>query len=300
MDMGTGRIGNIDNDTRRVDYAQLGAVAGVDTGTRGAYYLDAFESRRQTYIGLASEASRTLGAALNLRQHPGSTRVKAQALDTASFVRVEGVTFSTGAAITVTQVVQATLPAAAHVRAVLAPSTEAQPLPGVSGAPALTSVSQTITYTYDPLYSLKRTDYSDGTYFSYTYDAAGNRLTEQTTGGTSSAYVYDAANRMLSAGGIVYTWDDNGNLLSDGGRTYTYNHANRLVGVNSPTLVSSMAYNGQGDRLQQTVNGVTTTYMWPGYGKDSVGDMVILTRAQEDYHCGTSHEKYPCGNTTTP
>ncbi|HEX6268593.1 MAG TPA: hypothetical protein VFZ43_00020 [Anaerolineales bacterium] len=41
----------IDNDTRRIDRVRLGAVAGVDTGTRGTYYFDAFESRRQTYIG---------------------------------------------------------------------------------------------------------------------------------------------------------------------------------------------------------------------------------------------------------
>jgi uncharacterized protein YjiK len=44
----------IDNDTYRIDRARLGAVAGVDTGTRGTYYFDAFESRRQTYIGPAT------------------------------------------------------------------------------------------------------------------------------------------------------------------------------------------------------------------------------------------------------
>ena len=41
----------VDNDTRRIDRARLGAVAGIDTGTRGTYYFDAFESRRQTFIG---------------------------------------------------------------------------------------------------------------------------------------------------------------------------------------------------------------------------------------------------------
>ena len=41
----------VDNDTRRIDYVQWGAVAGIDSGTRGIYYFDAFESRRQTYIG---------------------------------------------------------------------------------------------------------------------------------------------------------------------------------------------------------------------------------------------------------
>jgi len=41
----------IGNDARRIESVRLGAVAGIDTGTRGTYYLDAFESRRQTYIG---------------------------------------------------------------------------------------------------------------------------------------------------------------------------------------------------------------------------------------------------------
>ena len=41
----------VDNDTRRIDRARLGALSGIDTGTSGTYYFDAFESRRQTFIG---------------------------------------------------------------------------------------------------------------------------------------------------------------------------------------------------------------------------------------------------------
>ena len=41
------------NDTRRIDRVRLGPVAGIDTGTRGTTYFDAFESRRSTYIGPA-------------------------------------------------------------------------------------------------------------------------------------------------------------------------------------------------------------------------------------------------------
>jgi uncharacterized protein YjiK len=41
----------IDNDMRRIDRVRLGAPLGVDSGTRGTYYFDAFESRRRTYIG---------------------------------------------------------------------------------------------------------------------------------------------------------------------------------------------------------------------------------------------------------
>ena len=36
----------IDNDTRRMEKITLGATAGVDTGTRGTYYFDGFESWR--------------------------------------------------------------------------------------------------------------------------------------------------------------------------------------------------------------------------------------------------------------
>ena len=42
---------NVDNDTWRVDRVRLGALAGMDAGTSGTYYFDAFESRRQNYIG---------------------------------------------------------------------------------------------------------------------------------------------------------------------------------------------------------------------------------------------------------
>ncbi len=44
-------VTGIDNDTRRIESVRMGAVSGVDIGTRGTYYFDTFESRRQTYIG---------------------------------------------------------------------------------------------------------------------------------------------------------------------------------------------------------------------------------------------------------
>ena len=84
-------------------------------------------------------------------------------------------------------------------------------------------------------------------------------MSEVTDAGTNT-YVYDVANRLTSVNGTAYTWDANGNLLSDGTNTYTYDHANRLVGLTQGSDVYSYAYNGQGDRYQQTLNGVTTTY----------------------------------------
>jgi hypothetical protein len=47
----TGSLGSLDNDTERIDMVRLGAATGIDANTLGTYYIDAFESRRETLIG---------------------------------------------------------------------------------------------------------------------------------------------------------------------------------------------------------------------------------------------------------
>ncbi|MEN4013083.1 MAG: hypothetical protein ROW48_13690 [Bellilinea sp.] len=111
----------------------------------------------------------------------------------------------------------------------------------------------------DALDRLTGAGYSSGESFAYSYDPVGSRLS-QTVNGVTTTYAYDTAGRLLSAGGLAYAWDDNGNLLWDGINTYTYDHANRLTGISDSLSVSSYQYNGLGDRLSQTVNGVTTHY----------------------------------------
>ena len=51
-----------------------------------------------------------------------------------------------------------------------------------------------------------------------------------------------------------------GNLLSDGEYTYSYNTSNRLTVINKTDTAITYHYNGQGDRIQQTVNGVENNY----------------------------------------
>ncbi len=121
------------------------------------------------------------------------------------------------------------------------------------------ALTTTVTYAYDPLGRLTAADYSDGKYFHYSYDARGNRLAQTTPGGAAN-YVYDDANRLQSVNGILYTWDANGNLLWDGVYSYTYSSANRLVAVSNQQSAFGFEYNGQGDRVAQTVNNVTTHY----------------------------------------
>ncbi|HJS18589.1 MAG TPA: hypothetical protein VJ785_07560 [Anaerolineales bacterium] len=57
-------ITGIDNDTRRIDRLRLGSTADLDSGTSGTYYFDAFESRRQTYIGLLAGGAPALANTL--------------------------------------------------------------------------------------------------------------------------------------------------------------------------------------------------------------------------------------------
>ena len=50
----SGSITGIDNDKRRIDMVRLGVLAGLTSSTRGTIFIDAFESRRSTYIGPAT------------------------------------------------------------------------------------------------------------------------------------------------------------------------------------------------------------------------------------------------------
>jgi RHS repeat-associated protein len=126
-----------------------------------------------------------------------------------------------------------------------------------------TATDTTINYTYDDLNRLTAADYNNGMYYHYEYDAAGNRLQQVSAflaDPVTTAYTYDDANRLTTAGGQTYSFDANGNLLSDGTYTYTYDTANRLVGVATTATAVTYRYNGDGNRLQQSSNGVDTNY----------------------------------------
>jgi RHS repeat-associated protein len=133
----------------------------------------------------------------------------------------------------------------------------------VTGGSVYTTTTRVITYTYDKLYRLTDADYSSGESFAYAYDPVGNRTvhTRTLTATTVITYAYDAANRLVNVDGVDYTWDANGNLLSDGVRTFTYDAANRLTSVTSGTLTTTFEYDGLGNRMAQTVDGVTTEYV---------------------------------------
>src|SRR6185437_10570777 len=117
-----------------------------------------------------------------------------------------------------------------------------------------------VGYSYDGLYRLTSEAVSgdpaggDGR-ITYTYDPAGNRLQRNSSLPTVPAtgiLNYDANDRPT-----IDPYDPNGNLLNSGVGTNIYDFQNRLVQAGGVSLV----YDGDGNRVSETVAGVTTNYL---------------------------------------
>lgn len=145
------------------------------------------------------------------------------------------------------------------------------------------------SYTYDVLNRLLTVTEPSGKITSYTYDAAGNRLAKTVvfvSDTTVTAYTYDFQNRLTSTittlngattETVSYAYDDNGNELTQTNTEYvggvpqvpvatltnTYDVLNQLITTitSSGTIVNN-TYNGDGLRVQKTVNGVATNYLY--------------------------------------
>ena len=150
------------------------------------------------------------------------------------------------------------------------------------------------TNTYDAAGNLVRIQYPNGTTAVYGYDAAG-RLTRLTNALPNAAviasynltldgmgnhlssaqveplqplipaqtvnYAYDIDNRLINATGTAFTYDANGNMLKQGADTFAYDFENRLTQAVVGGITQQYQYDGLGNRLGATRNGVTTKYV---------------------------------------
>ena len=155
-------------------------------------------------------------------------------------------------------------------------------------------LSGTTTYTYDNAGLLSTVDYPNGTRTDYDYDPA-NRLigitTRKATNSIIAAYTFtlddfgnhlqvdkteslipsmlpvdisytvDDANRLTTVGSDTVTYDDRGNLLQvSSGQTFGYDYADRLTQAVVDGQTINYAYDGIGNRIRRTVDGVETRY----------------------------------------
>jgi len=116
---------------------------------------------------------------------------------------------------------------------------------------------RTVNYGYDSLYRLTSEAVTsdpnnhDGT-TTYQYDNVGNRKQLLVNGTTANTYTYDADDRLGSD-----QYDADGNTINSFGTANRYDFENHMVTDGFVTL----AYDGDGNRVSETVGGVTTNYL---------------------------------------
>jgi len=89
----------------------------------------------------------------------------------------------------------------------------------------------------------------------YTYDVVGNRKTLSSTVPAlpgNQTFSYDPNDRLTAD-----TIDNNGNTTLSGAISNTYDFENRMTAHGSTTMV----YDGDGNRVKETVGGVATNYL---------------------------------------
>lgn len=129
-----------------------------------------------------------------------------------------------------------------------------------------TDATGVTAYSYDHLYRLMAAIPSGvGATESYSYDSVGNRLTSH----LSSTHSHNSANRLLADAAFDYVYDANGNLVRKTERAtgkltnYSYDSENQLTGITFPDGSSSAyRYDGLGRRIEKTVNGQVTQYVY--------------------------------------
>jgi RHS repeat-associated protein len=133
-----------------------------------------------------------------------------------------------------------------------------------------------INYAYDNATELTAITYTKGATtlgdLSYTYDAAGQRVS---VGGSFARTnlppaiaptSYNANSQLTQWGAQTLTYDLDGNLTSDGTYTYFWNSRNQAAQVRQgATIVADYHYDAFGRRMQKTINGVTTQFLFDGH-----------------------------------
>jgi len=130
-----------------------------------------------------------------------------------------------------------------------------------------TSAPVRTNYDYDNVYRVTNVTYPSGNPFAptaYSYDPVGNRT--QVQGDVTDIYSSNILNQYTQVNQTAYTYDGNGNLTSDGASTYSYDYENRLTAGTVPArgLSLSYTYDPLGRRIQKSVNGQATSYIYDG------------------------------------
>jgi RHS repeat-associated protein len=147
-------------------------------------------------------------------------------------------------------------------------------------------------YGYDPVSRLTsetvtgdpRGGIGDGA-LTYSLDPTGNRLSRTSTLAAlaSQAFEYDANDQLTSD-----SYDPNGNTTNTDGNTYAYDFENRVVSKNGGAV--TIVYDGDGNRVAKTVDGVSTQYLVDDL--NPTGYLQVL----DEVSAGVTQMRYTYGN----
>jgi len=161
-------------------------------------------------------------------------------------------------------------------------------------------LTRSASYNYDAAGRLTDLTQFNGTYAQYTYDNA-NRLTGldnrlSNAGSAIATYTYTLdgngnrtdvtqtvplglnvaaanatftmnakKNRLTQAGTVALTYDSEGQLATKAGDSYSFDDAHRVTGI-AGSVSYQYKYDGSGNRLEATRNGVITRYIYDAGG----------------------------------
>jgi len=93
---------------------------------------------------------------------------------------------------------------------------------------------------------------------SYQYDAVGNRTNRTSTisGVTNQTFSYDSNDQLTTD-----IYDSNGNTRTNGSNAYFYDPDNRLTSANVAGNGVTITYDGDGNRVRETVGGTTILFL---------------------------------------
>jgi RHS repeat-associated protein len=129
------------------------------------------------------------------------------------------------------------------------------------------------SFTYDQVNRLSSMAGSGGTCtaLTWTYDVWANRTDQTNTAGSGStcaeSHVSFTAQNRITATGISY--DAPGNVVAQPLESYQFDDENRITTVTGTGGSATYVYNADGDRVQKTLQGVTTYYVLDSAGNVS-------------------------------
>ena len=122
---------------------------------------------------------------------------------------------------------------------------------------------RTVNWTYDGIYRLTNESIANDSagnngVVSYGLDPVGNRLndTSSLNGISPGTWGYNSDDEVSTE-----SYDANGNVTATGGKTFTYDSENHMMTMSATGTSVAMVYDGDGNRVGKTVNGVTTYYL---------------------------------------